>query len=439
LLSRLTECMHRVLLFLLVALAGLAGAAPAVAATWSPAAPVPAGANAGTPSGAIAADGTAVLAFVGANGIEAGVRAPGASDFGAPEPIAPPAPPGGAIRNLLVVQVPGAETVALWSVAAPGIPERIEWSARLPDGAFGAVHEVPRAGLPADASTDMMSASAGANGDLVLALATEGTEPDGRFGLRVYGTVRPAGGEFGNPVALSALGSLSPAVAVGPDGDAVVAWLEGGSTRPGAIRASRRAPGGAFAAPTTLDRTTGPGLAQPFVTAGTGGETVAMWYRRVRSTKRVYFAVRPAGADRFGRRGTLGTAPTRRYALAGGPSGDVAAVWDDAGPVLTVRRRAAGHGFAAPVRLSHQPAVRTIAGSVTGDGTLIAAWQNAFASNRTDLSVAGQAPSGRRTELVRLQPPAASFANFSLATGAAGNASAAWTLFGRAPRWSARG
>jgi hypothetical protein len=431
--------MHRVLLFLVAAVAGFGGAAPAVAATWSPAAPVPAGANAGAPSAAVAADEAEVLAFVDANGIEGSVRVPGAADFDPPQTIAPPAPPGGAVRNLLLVQVPGAETVALWSVAAPGTPERIEWSARPPGGGFGAVHEVPRTGLPADASTDMMSAAAGANGDVVLALGAEGTEPDGRFGFRVYATVRPAGGEFGNPVTLSALGSLSPDVAVGADGGAVVAWLEGGSTRPGAIRASRREPDGAFAPPTTLDRTTGPGLAQPFVASGAGGETVAVWYRRDGSTKRVYFAVRPDGAARFGRRGTLGTAPTRRYALADGGREDVAAVWDDAGPVLTVRRRAPGHGFAALTRLSHQPAVRTIAGSITGDGTLIAAWQNAFASNRTDLSVAGQSPSGRRTELVRLQAPAASFASFSIATGPAGSAFAAWTLFGRAPRWSARG
>ena len=183
--------MHRVPLYLFVALAGLVGAPPAVAATWSPAAPVPAGANAGTPSAAIAADGTEVLAFVDANGVDASVRAPGASDFGAPETIAPPAPPGGAVRNLLLVQVPGAETVALWSVSAPGMPERIEWAARPPGGAFGAVHEVSRAGLPADASTDMMTATAGANGDVVLALGAEGTEPDGRFGLRCTGRSAP--------------------------------------------------------------------------------------------------------------------------------------------------------------------------------------------------------------------------------------------------------
>jgi hypothetical protein len=147
--------------------------------------------------------------------------------------------------------------------------------------------------------------------------------------------------------------------------------------------------------------------------------------------------VRPAGADRFGKRGTLGSAPTRRYALAGGPQGDVAAVWDDAGPVLTVRRRAPGHGFAAPVRLSHQPSVRTLDGSITGSGTLVAGWQRLSGSDQTDLWVAGQTPSGRRTELVRLQPPA-NFFGFALATGASESALAGWTILGSAPRWSAR-
>jgi hypothetical protein len=116
-------------------------------------------------------------------------------------------------------------------------------------------------------------------------------------------------------------------------------------------------------------------------------------------------------------------------------------VWDDgdaSGPVLTVRRRVPGHGFAAPVRLSRQPSVRAIDGSITGNGTLVAAWERAFSSDRRDLSVAGQAPSGGRTELVRVQPPASPF-GFSLATGAGGNALAAWAVSGSPPRFSARG
>ncbi|MFL5878389.1 MAG: hypothetical protein ACJ76T_21260 [Solirubrobacteraceae bacterium] len=427
-------------LLVISALALLLTGAPAGAAPWSPSAPVAVGAGAGTPSAAIAADGSDVLAVVDNNGVESTVRAPGETTFGPPQVVAPPPSPGGRIANLRLVQVPGAETVAVWSRAAPGERERIEWAERPPGGVFGPVREVPRTGLPDDALTDDIRAGAGANGDVVLALTVEGTQASGGFGFRVFATVRPAGGEFAGAVTVGGLGSLSPSVAVGADGDAVVAWLQGGATRPGAIRASRRPPGGAFEAPTTLDRTTGPGLAQPFVAPGVGGETVAMWYRRDGRVKRVYFSVRPAGASRFAAVGTLGSAPTRRYALAGGGSGDVAAVWDDAdrsGPVLVVRRRFPGHGFAAARKLSHQPSVRTLAGAVTGDGTLVAAWQRVSSGDRTELWVAGQERSGRRTELVRLQEPAF-FPGFALAAGPDGRALATWTIPGSAPRWAAR-
>jgi hypothetical protein len=427
-------------LALLPAVCVLAAAPPATAATWSPAAPLSAGPNASTPAAAIAADGSDVVAFVDAGGVEAAVRPPGAPDFGPPQTIAPPAPAGGATRNLVLAQVPGGATVAAWTEDAPGTTERIAWAERPPGATFGSVHEVPRTSLPADAFTDELRAAAGAHGDVVLALTVEGTLPGGGFGLRVFATARPSGAEFAPPVAVGATGSLSPDVAVSPDGDAVVAWLEGGSTRPGAIRASRRPPGGAFGAATTLDRTSGPGLAQPFVAAGPGGETDALWYRRDGTTKRVYFAVRPEGASRFDGVGVMGTAPTRRYALAGGTGGDVAATWDgtDGGsPVLRVRRRVAGHGFGPSVKLTHQPGVRTLDGAITGTGTLVAAWQREAASDRTELWVAGQAPSGRRTELVRLQPPA-SFSLFGLAAGDAQNALAAWTIAGSQPRWSER-
>jgi len=427
-------------LLALAALALLVGDAPAGAASWSPSAPVPVGAGASTPSAAIAADGSDVLAVVDSNGVETTVRAPGQTAFGPPQVVAPPPSPGGRIGSLRLVQVPGAETVAVWSRAAPGERERIEWAERPPGGAFGPVHEVPRTGLPDDALTDDIAAGAGANGDVVLALMVEGTQSNGGFGFRVFATVRPAGGEFGDPAAVGGLGSLSPSVAVGANGEAVVAWLQGGSTRPGAIRASRRPPGGSFEAATTLDRTSGPGLAQPFVAPGAGGETVAMWYRRDGRVKRVYFSARPAGASRFAAVGTLGSAPTRRYALAGGGSGDVAAVWDDAdgsGPVLVARRRVPGHGFAAARKLSHQPSVRTLAGAITGDGTLVAGWQRASSGDQTELWVAGQARSGRRTELVRLQPPAF-FPGFALTAGPDGRALASWTIPGSTPQWAAR-
>jgi hypothetical protein len=81
--------------------------------------------------------------------------------------------------------------------------------------------------------------------------------------------------------------------------------------------------------------------------------------------------------------------------------------------------------------------VRTLAGAMTGDGTLIAAWQRASSGDSTELWVAGQARSGRRTELVRLQEPDF-FPGFALAAGPDGRALASWTIPGSTPLWAAR-
>jgi len=104
--------------------------APADAATWTPAAPVPAGANPSSPAAAIAADGSDVLAFVDAGGVEASVRPPGAPDFGPPQTLAPPPPAGGATRNLVLAQVPNGATIAAWTQDAPATTERVSWAER---------------------------------------------------------------------------------------------------------------------------------------------------------------------------------------------------------------------------------------------------------------------------------------------------------------------
>jgi SAM-dependent methyltransferase len=67
-----------------------------------------------------------------------------------------------------------------------------------------------------------------------------------------------------------------------------------------------------------------------------------------------HFSVRPAGASRFAAVGTLGSTPTRQYTLAGGGSGDVAAVWGDAdrsGP----RSRAGERCLRVRVRTGRNP------------------------------------------------------------------------------------
>ena len=435
--------MLRWLSILLVVLAAVGAPAAADAGTWSPAVSIPvAGPGAFEPGVAIGADGSEVVVWIDQGGVESAVRPAGEATFDAGQNVAPPPSPGGAVSRLEVVQVPGAETIALWSRADAGLAaDRIEWSARPPGGAFGPIHLVPTTGLPADHRTIELSAAGAANGDVVLAWAGEGTQPGGSHGFRIYGSVRPGGGEFADPAPLSALGGLSPDVATGPNGDAVAAWLEGGGTMAGAVREARRPPGAAFGPAHTLERKSDAGLAQPFVAAGAGGETVAVWYRRDGRTKRLHFAVRRAANDTFGPIGTLGQAPTRRYALGGGLGGDVGAVWADRvddGPVMRVRRRVPGHGFGTTVSLTHaSEGTRAIQVGITDNGTLLTAWQRATGSDAFDLWAAGQARTGRRTELVRLQTPAPFFA-FALAAGAGEHGVAAWTAGAPGVRVSTR-
>jgi hypothetical protein len=436
--------MRRWLPPLVLALSALAAPAGADAAAWSPAVSVPvAGAGAFEPGVAIGADGSEVLVWLDQGGVESAVRAPGDASFGSTQNVAPPAAPGGGVSRLQVAQVPGAETVALWARAEPGADEdRIEWSARPPGGTFGPIHQVSTTGLPADHRTVELNAAGAANGEVVLAWAGEGTEPDGRHGFRIFASIRPAGGEFGDPAPLGAVGGLSPDVAVAPDGAAVVAWLEGGGSLPGAVREARRPAGAGFGPAHTLERKNEAGLAQPFVATGVGGETVAVWYRRDGRTKVLHFAVRRAADERFGRIGTLGEAPTRRYALGGGLGGDVAAIWDgreDSQPLMRVRRRVPGHGFGPVIRLTHaSEGTRAIRASITDNGTLLAAWQRMTGEDAFDLWVAGQARSGPRTELVRLQAPGPFF-QFALAAGAGGRGVVAWTAGSAGLQVSSRG
>ena len=83
------------------------------------------------------------------------------------------------------------------------------------------------------------------------AVVAGGVEPHSELhGFVIHGALRDPGGAFGAPVRLGR-GDPDPAVAVGPAGHAVVAWVER-SRRRDAIVAVRRAPGAAFGPPETV-------------------------------------------------------------------------------------------------------------------------------------------------------------------------------------------
>jgi hypothetical protein len=81
-------------------------------------------------------------------------------------------------------------------------------------------------------------------GDVAVAAAAVSQDGE-RAELRV--TIREGSGGFGAPVALGRSGFGSPAVAVSPTGEAIVAWVQS-RRRHNRVVVARRRPGGAFAA-----------------------------------------------------------------------------------------------------------------------------------------------------------------------------------------------
>ncbi len=100
----------------------------------------------------------------------------------------------------------------------------------------------------------------------------------------------------GAPTTLSVAGSDArlPAVAVNAAGDAVVAWYQDG-----AVTVSERAAGGAFGAPRAVSAPGGfpeiANLGAPSVGLAADGRAVAAWRQRLAGHFRVAAAIRPAG------------------------------------------------------------------------------------------------------------------------------------------------
>jgi hypothetical protein len=135
--------------------------------------------------------------------------------------------------------------------------------------------------------------------DPALALAPDGSALVAwvRAGVVEVSRIGPDGVVAGAPVALSA-GSPSrlPAVAVNAAGDAVVTWYQND-----ALVVSERTGGGAFGAPRSLSAGGGfpdvTNLGAPSLGLAADGRTVVAWRQRFAGLFRVVVDIRPAGLD----------------------------------------------------------------------------------------------------------------------------------------------
>jgi PKD domain len=261
----------------IVVLTALLGAAAPAGAQWLPpddlAAADPPNVDAGAPALAVAPDGTALVAFVGADRRVAVAIAPPGAPFGAPVPVSPPG------------QI-----------------------------AFGPAMAVDRAGNATLAWYDVPDKS----------IQTRSRPAGGDWGAT--DTLQPAGAAFDGP-----------SLAVAANGAAAIAWGRTTTDPAVQVRAAVRLPGGGFGAGLTASPDAGTGLCgDPRVAVDDAGDVAALWTRRTTATGgyHVESAVKPAAAPAFAasepRSMTTADSPCG-IGLAMTADGRVTAMWDFGG------------------------------------------------------------------------------------------------------------
>jgi len=200
---------------------------------------------------------------------------------------------------------------------------------------------------------------------------------------QVRAIVRGGGGAFSAPRGISSPGArdLGDArVAVDDRGDAVVVWVAdlGGRGRTRVQAAYRRA-GGRFGRPRTLS----PALAfAPAVAMGSDGSAVIAWHRSSGDGEAIH-ALTVSSRGGFGRSRELGEAgATSQPSVAAGDGGVALVAWagrlrDRQGHVLAAQRYP-GHGFGIAQELADDPPLSARADAVVAigpGGRLQIAWE----------------------------------------------------------------
>ncbi len=294
----------------------------------------------------------------------------------------------------------GSDAVAVWR-SAGGANTVIMASARSAGGAFSAPQTLSDA---SENSTRPDVATDGQGDAVAVWLRFDGANQ------RVQAAYRPAGGSFGAPQTLSAVGyeAREPRVAMNASGEAVIVWsLASGLFEE--VQSSSAAPGGLFGEPVALTGFTTV-ASVPQVALDSHGDAIAVWDGWDGSNIRIQGAVRAGGS--FGLPRFLSpsgyNADTPQVAFDS--TGDALAVWRfDGPPASTVEGdyRPAGGEFGASQRVSassSQPAqAPQVAFDGQGDG--VVAWQQSDGKElRVDASVRSPGSAGTFAMQATLDP-----------------------------------
>ena len=249
----------------------------------------------------------------------------------------------------------------------------------------------------------------------------------------VQSSIRPAGGAWEEPVAVSeeGIGSFVPEVAFDAHGDATAIWeQEGLGVNEEVIQSSARIAGsGGWEKPVQLVK--GGESHLPHLAVNEAGAAVAVWKRFKGSETAVLVAARPSasGAWQTPVRLEEGDEP----AVAIDPAGDAVAVWaevvEEIGVIVASYRLGATGTWGAPIIVSakekgkegREPQV-----AIDGKGNAIAVWHYYNGSIRVVQSAIRPAASGIWQEPVRLSAAGVEALEPKLAVDPQGDAVAVW-------------
>ncbi len=170
----------------------------------------------------------------------------------------------------------------------------------------------------------------------------------------VEAALRPAGGSFAAPTALSAPGADAscPVLAADAAGDVTVAWQRSSGSEK-LVEAATRPAGGTLSPPVQRLSASGQEASCPQVTAGEHGEATIAWIEGTEASAVVQAAGR-IGTGTFSAPTTVSPSAVTALDLAGDARGDATAAWATKSGVVEYASRPAGGVFGAAVACGNE-------------------------------------------------------------------------------------
>jgi PKD repeat protein len=242
----------------------------------------------------------------------------------------------------------------------------------------------------------------------------------------VQAAVRPQGGSFSAPVTVAAAGETAAAPQVGIDGtgNAAVLWRRDVAGK-GTVRAALRPAGGEFGAPVDVSAA-GEDAGAPQLALSAGGIGVVTWVRQDGAHKLLRALTRSAAGALSGPVDVSSSSEDAQQPSAAiDAAGNAIVVWI-AGGIVKRAEEPAGGSFTAPARLSAIGEVAIVPDVSVGDGgAAIATWAHGSAGGWVPRA-AVRAPGSAFADPVDVAPGGGAGSQTTVAMNARGDAVLTW-------------